>query len=168
MTTLTAKADSSAQTGNKSERREGARAPLAARIEILKSGTDAAITGRISDLSLGGCYADAINTFPEGTAVEVRIAHHGEIVELSGDVRFEHPGLGIGIGFRNVTPQQRNTLNTWLGMQGASADEPVVEVRDGARIVSTAHEKRLIALIELLTRKGVLSSDEKLELLEHL
>ena len=164
-------ADSANQADNKTERRSNKRVPLAEPVEIIDKRTMSAITGRISDLSLGGCYADTINTFLEGSTVLVRIAHDGKKIELDGDVRFTHPGLGKGIHFSGVTPAQLETLASWLGQQGQIAANPSTDAASASASVdgdpSGLPADALGALIELLRRKGILSVQEKDELVGH-
>ena len=169
-TTTSAKADSFGQTDHPSERRDTARTPLAARIDILEKSTEAAITGRVTDLSLGGCYADTINAFAEGTEVQVRIEHDLKSVELDGEVRFTQPGLGMGIRFHGVTPDQLEIMTEWLvavpedDAEQANAKPRVEARKDTAGLPADI----LTALIEMLARRGLLSGDEKEELLGRL
>jgi hypothetical protein len=169
-TVSSAKADSIGQADRQSERRLGERIPLAARIEILEKSTNAAIAGRVSDLSLGGCYADVLNTFAEGTQVQVRIEHDLKSVELDGDVRFTQPGLGMGIRFHTATPQQLEIVTHWIGLQnGDSADETNLWPQDQPKVESAALPNDILgALIEMLARRGILSEEEREELLGRL
>ena len=57
-----ARTDSLEQAGHPSERRDNQRSTSAIRIEILQQDTKVALTGRVSNLSVGGCDADAPNT----------------------------------------------------------------------------------------------------------
>jgi hypothetical protein len=165
-----ATADSFKQAGLPSERRDNERSLLAARIEILEQSTNTAITGRLSDLSLGGCYADTLNTLAEGTPVVVRITHAQKTVELDGDVRFTQPSLGMGIGFHAVTPRQLGVLQSWIAPQqpkaaGTGFGGPS---EDAQRNHASLLENSLGALVEILARKGVLSEEERRELLRDL
>ncbi len=164
-TTISAGTESSAKTTQQSERRENERAPLAARIEILEKSSEASIKGRVADLSLGGCYADTLNAFAEGTREQVRIEHDLKSVELDGEVRFTQPGLGMGIRFQDVKPDQTKIIARWLALRDECASRGVVaERREGPGLPSNI----LGALIEMLAHRGVLTADEKAELLGRL
>ncbi|MGO9639851.1 MAG: PilZ domain-containing protein [Candidatus Acidiferrales bacterium] len=160
-------ADSPNQADNQNERRSNERVPLAEPIEIVDKHTMSAIPGRISDLSMGGCYADTMNPFREGTAVLVRIERDRKSVELEGDVRFTHPGLGMGIHFCGVTPAQLEILASWLGQQRQDAASPSTDAVSASvdGDPSGLPADALGALIEMLRRKGILSVQEKDELL---
>ena len=156
---------SSRKVIQQSERRENERAPLAAHVEILEKSSDASIKGRVSDLSLGGCYADTLNAFAEGTKVRVRIEHDLKSVELDGEVRFTQPGLGMGIRFQDVKPEQTKIMARWLALRDECASHSVVaERQEGAGLPIDI----LGALIELLAHRGVLTADERAELLGRL
>jgi hypothetical protein len=169
-TLSSAKTDSIGQRDRRSERRLGERIPLAARIEILEKSTNTAITGHVSNLSIGGCYADVLNTFAEGTQVQVRIEHDLKSIELEGDVRFTQPGFGMGISFHGATPQQLEIMMHWLALQnGGSAEFANPRPQEHAKAESAALPNDILsALIEMLARRNILSGEEKEELLGRL
>ena len=70
--------------------------------------------GRVSDLARGGCYVDAINPFPSGARVKLRISKENENFEAFGTVRYSQRGMGMGIAFEAVTPDQDQLLQDWL------------------------------------------------------
>ena len=70
--------------------------------------------GRVSDLARGGCYVDALNPFPNGTRVRFRISKENENFEALGTVRYSKIGMGMGITFEGVTPEQEKLLQGWL------------------------------------------------------
>jgi hypothetical protein len=65
-------------------------------------------------LSLGGCYLDTINPLPEGTSVRVRITKGEKTFEALALVRYALPGMGMGIAFTEVHPDQQRVLKGWL------------------------------------------------------
>ena len=84
----------------------------AARITDLNSGTT--LSTRISELSIGGCYVDALSPFPEGTLVEVRIERDSGVFESHGKVMHGDSNFGMGIAFTAVAHEQRTILGAWL------------------------------------------------------
>jgi len=49
------------------------RCPFVASAEITELHSGAQLSARTSELGLGGCYVDALNPFPKGTLVGLRI-----------------------------------------------------------------------------------------------
>ena len=79
----------------------------------LRSG--ALLSARTSELGLGGCYIDALNPFPEGTLVGLRILRDQGVFETKAKVVYCDPRFGMGLAFTEMTPDQRSLLEAWLG-----------------------------------------------------
>jgi hypothetical protein len=78
----------------------------------LRSG--ALLSARTSELGLGGCYVDALNPFPEGTLVGLRIHRDQGVFETKAKVVYCDPRFGMGLAFTEMTPDQRSLLEDWL------------------------------------------------------
>ena len=78
----------------------------------LSSGT--LLSGRTSELGLGGCYVDSLNPFPEGTLVGLRILRDQGVFETKAKVVYCDPRFGMGLAFTEMTREQRSLLETWL------------------------------------------------------
>jgi hypothetical protein len=78
----------------------------------LSSGT--LLSGRTSELGLGGCYVDSLNPFPEGTLVGLRILRDRGVFETKAKVVYCDPRFGMGLAFTEMTREQRSLLETWL------------------------------------------------------
>lgn len=72
------------------------------------------VTARTSDVSRTGCYLDTLNPVPAGTTLRLRLTHDGENFETSVRVVYQVPGMGMGVAFVNVPPQQQAILDRWL------------------------------------------------------
>ena len=96
------------------KRRSVRRCPFVASAEVteLRSGT--LLSVRTSELGLGGCYVDALNPFPKGTLVGMRILRDQGIFETKAEVVHCDPRFGMGLAFKEMTPDQRSLLETWL------------------------------------------------------
>ena len=90
------------------------RCPLVASAEVtdLHSGTRLSV--RISELSVGGCYVDALTPFPEGTLVKLRIIRDRGAFDSNGKVVYTHSNFGMGVAFTDVTTEQRSILEGWI------------------------------------------------------
>jgi hypothetical protein len=78
----------------------------------LRDGTR--IVGRIAELSSLGCYVDAVEPIPSGTALRLRIRYGCSTCEVTGKVIYTHSGWGMGVLFGDVAAQQRSTIDGWL------------------------------------------------------
>jgi hypothetical protein len=90
------------------------RCPLVAAAEVAELHSRAQLPGRTSEIGLGGCYVDALNAFPEGTHVVLRIIRDQGVFETQARVVYSDPGFGMGLAFTEMTPNQRAVLEAWL------------------------------------------------------
>ena len=96
------------------ERRKVPRYQVNSDSEVEEPRVRAKIKGRMTDLGLGGCYVDAIVTFPVGTEVHIRMAREDLDFEADATVVFSKPGLGMGLEFTNLTGADRRYLSKWV------------------------------------------------------
>lgn len=96
------------------ERRSAPRYPLitAAEMTDLNAGTQ--LSGRTSDLGLGGCYVDTLNPLREGTLVRLRLLRSSSGFETLARVACCHAGFGMGLVFIDPAPDQQSVLEGWL------------------------------------------------------
>ena len=90
------------------------RCPLVASAEVTELHSEALLSARTSEIGLGGCYVDALNSFPEGTLVELRIIRDQGVFETKAKVVYCDPGFGMGLAFTEMTPDHRSVLEAWL------------------------------------------------------
>jgi hypothetical protein len=90
------------------------RCPFVASVEVTDLNSDTRLSARISELGVGGCYVDALNPFPEGSPVIVRILRDKGAFETSAKVVYCHPAWGMGLAFTDTAPNQRLVLEEWL------------------------------------------------------
>lgn len=100
------------------ERRSGARYAMVLAAEVVESPSGARLNARTADISRSGCYIDTLNPIPPGSRVRVRIAHHQEVFQAIGRVIYVSPGLGMGIAFGNVEPEEYARLERWFSETG--------------------------------------------------
>src|SRR5580692_5347881 len=81
------------------ERRRNLRFPFTATVEATENIRGTKVTGRTSDLSLGGCYVDTLNPFSVGTDAKVRIQRENVTFEAQARVIFSANGMGMGLAF---------------------------------------------------------------------
>jgi len=96
------------------KKRSVRRCQLVASAEVTEPHSGARITGRTSEVAVGGCYVDALNPLPEGTLVEVRILRDQGTFETKAKVVYSDPGFGMGLAFTEMSPDMRLLLEGWL------------------------------------------------------
>lgn len=105
-----------AQTGasDNSNRRAVPRFSLIADAHLSDLGSGSEFRARVSEISLHGAYVDFLNPLPDGTNIRLKISRDNGSFETDARVVYNHPGLGLGIFFLNMPPDQRNVLEGWL------------------------------------------------------
>jgi hypothetical protein len=96
------------------ERRIATRHALVLAAEIIELPRGAKLQGRTSDVSRTGCYVDTLNPISLKAQVRMRLTHRNEVFEVAGLVVYVSPGLGMGVRFENVPPEQQAVLDKWL------------------------------------------------------
>jgi hypothetical protein len=94
--------------------RSARRCSLVASAEVTEPHSGAKLTGRTSEIAVGGCYVDALNPLPEGTLVEVRILRDKGIFETKAKVVYSDHGFGMGLAFTEMSTDMRSLLEGWL------------------------------------------------------
>src|ERR1700687_6247570 len=75
----------------------------------------AGIQGRVSDLSRGGCYIDSISPFGVNSEVKIRIVDQDRTFVAQCKVMFAQAGMGMGLLFTVIDPEQLTVCKGWLG-----------------------------------------------------
>jgi hypothetical protein len=90
------------------------RCALVASAEVTELRTGALLSARISELGVGGCYVDALNPFPEGALVGLRVLRDQGVFQTKAKVVYCDSRFGMGLAFIEMTPDQRSILENWL------------------------------------------------------
>jgi PilZ domain len=90
------------------------RCPLVATAEVTELGSGTLLSARTSELGMGGCYVDALNPFPLGTLVGLRILRDQGVFDTKAKVVYCDPKFGMGLAFTEMRPDQRSLLEAWL------------------------------------------------------
>lgn len=96
------------------ERRQQERYPFTASVDATEPKTETRIKGRTSDISQQGCFIDSLNTFPPASAVKICISRGSKSFEGWARVMYPLAGMGMGVEFSNLPPEQLWTLEEWL------------------------------------------------------
>ncbi len=110
----TVAASPAANAGGTLERRINPRYKCEGSAEFRTEGSDVRTWGTFTDLSLGGCYIEMKATFPVGAVVDLTLDLNDVRVQVKGEVRISYPFLGIGIAFREISPENQLNLKQMI------------------------------------------------------
>jgi hypothetical protein len=100
--------------GSGKERRVEPRFPVAAMAEAIDIKSRTKIAGRISDIGAGGCYFEVMSPFGVGADLQLRITRNQQTLTASARVLYSTGGMGMGLLFTKVEPDQRHLLLRWV------------------------------------------------------
>src|SRR5688572_22431556 len=100
------------------ERRRSARYPFYASAEITEPTSRYFVIARTNELSRTGCYMDMVSPLGAGSALEVRIVHEGDALNMPARVVHSQPNVGMGLSFDAKEPAQAELLDRWLAALG--------------------------------------------------
>lgn len=95
-------------------RRAARRCSFVASVEVTEVTSEARISARTSEISLGGCYVDTLSPFPVDSLVKLRILKDDGVFEAKARVAYAQSSFGMGLQFTDVTPESRAVLRAWL------------------------------------------------------
>jgi len=93
------------------------RCPFVASAEVTDLSSGDRRTGRTNELSIGGCYVQAPDPFPNGTLVQLRILRGDGVLETKAKVLYAHDAQlnsGMGLAFQEMVSNQRSLVEEWL------------------------------------------------------
>jgi hypothetical protein len=96
------------------QRRTVPRYSLIATAEVIEPGSDARMSGRISEISRKGCYLDILNTLPVGTTLQLRITRDQGSFSTMARIIYVQEGIGMGLAFVDPPQEQLRVLDSWL------------------------------------------------------
>ena len=155
------------------ERRNYPRYALTAAVHAVDTAQCFALNARISDLGRGGCYIDALSPFPMKTGVKLRITSEKRSFEAQANVVYSRSGMGMGLAFTTVEPEQLIVLDQWLAeLSGVSpAQPPAIGGNGHGTAGGPSKDEQCFALIERtisLIRHGNLTNEQGKSVLRNL
>lgn len=103
-------APSSAPSWDGKERRLFRRRPCRIEAQVSIPGSLVRLDGKVTDLSLGGCYVEMLAPLPIDTSVELVLTTGDIVLHASGKVRSSQAGLGMGVAFTIFGPGEFEKL----------------------------------------------------------
>jgi len=146
-------------------RRRYARYPCSADLE-LRSG-NALVTSRlrITDISLGGCYAETLSPLPVDTLLTITLRSPSGPIHLKGVVCTSHQSMGMGIGFTDVDPEEWKLLVNYVAQLSGKPLDPPPPPDPIGQPAPPAVRRDVEVLLRLLEKKGLLTREEFLNAL---
>jgi hypothetical protein len=142
-----------------------------ARLQELASGVSTWAT--FTDISLQGCYVEAMSTFRVGALLALTMEVNGLRVESNGEVRVVYPNLGMGISFATMSNPDRERLRELLRslsrpsvILGARPEVNAALIPEPRRIPVIANPAAAVqAVISFFDERHILSREEFLRIL---
>ncbi len=145
------------------ERRRTPRSAFTAAVVIVEPKSGTRIDAHTSDLSIGGCYVDTMSPFPQGTDVQLRLTTHEKSFNTKARVTYSLIGVGMGLGFTAVGPEQLSILEEWFAELRGELQPELLADQEQPPYRATANTEEHYVLEELLVlmmRKGLLTEEE--------
>ncbi|HWX91932.1 MAG TPA: PilZ domain-containing protein [Terriglobales bacterium] len=96
------------------ERRQHPRRRCSLSVELHPASQESRIWGRVSDISLGGCFVEMSSTLKEGTKVRLALWIQDKKLWAVGKVAAARLGSGVGIEFEEIKTDDREQLKRYL------------------------------------------------------
>jgi len=156
-----------------SEQRRYPRFSFTAGVQAVDTAQRSVLNARISDLGRGGCYVDAFSPFPVKTGVKLRITSEQRAFEAQANVVYSKTGMGMGLAFTTVEPEQLMVLDRWLAELGGTAPLELERGEEGGNShqKTPSTDEQCYAVIERtisLVRQGSLTSEQGKSMLRSL
>ena len=151
------------------ERRRYPRFNCAGVAGIWENGQEHAITGRLNEISLGGCYIEMMSPVRVGTGIRMELAVNSRSMRLEGIVRVSTPTCGMGVEFTKIAPGDAEKLHRVVaelsGEAAAEASAPPAPPKP-ARADNTPSQELDEAILLWFGSHDTLSRQDFLNLIE--
>jgi len=153
--------------GNSLERRRSPRYRCQGSAHLREAGGGVATWATFTDISLHGCYVEAMSTFRVGAELGLTMEVNGFRVETGGEVRIVYPNLGMGIIFTTMSAENNERLRELLRslsrpsviLSPRAAPIPAAPPSDSSPQVANPSAV-LQALLDYFDERHILSRDE--------
>jgi hypothetical protein len=160
------------------EKRRHPRFPFSTGGEAFDPQANVRVTGRLSDISRSGCYMDTISPFSINAAIILTITREGRTFKTKAKVVYSLNGMGMGMMFTTMEPEQARVLDAWLAELGglihlepdpAKPDAATPEALvDAAPVVDQELRDIVRELIVVLSRKSIVGDVEAMAMMRKL
>ncbi|MGH9744964.1 MAG: PilZ domain-containing protein [Candidatus Acidiferrales bacterium] len=166
----------------RSEHRRFPRVSCRIEATVADVGSSMNLPVKVTDISLGGCYAEMLSPLPVDSAVELTLATAQGAVHARGKVLVAQMGMGMSVAFTAISPEDFEKLREIAPPTPQTTErkraKPHPESpgpaprsngagRRAAQLAPTTQEV-LEAILRILLRKGMVSEEEMAEEFEKL
>jgi PilZ domain-containing protein len=92
------------------ERRKFARHACRIETQVVTEDGSIGVPGTITDVSLGGCYVEMLSPLPVDSTIHLSLNPGTTTLHMSGKVRSSQMGLGMGVSFTGMGPEDFEKL----------------------------------------------------------
>jgi c-di-GMP-binding flagellar brake protein YcgR len=156
------------QDRREEERRRHPRYNCAGVAKLWENGNEHSITGRVNEISRGGCYVEMMSPMRTGTAIRLELSVSGRMLRLEGIVRASQATIGMGVEFTRMSPADAERLCHIVSELAGEVPGPSPEPAAKTPELSTASPEqvgdavmRWFGLHETLTREEFLKLMEQ-------
>jgi hypothetical protein len=160
------------------EKRRHPRFPFSTGGEAFEPQANVHVTGRLSDISRSGCYMDTISPFAVNAAIILTVTHEGRTFKTKAKVVYSLNGMGMGMMFTTMEPDQARVLDAWLAELGGLLHlepDPVKPVTatpealvEATPVVDQELRDIVRELIVVLSRKSIVGDVESMAMMRKL
>ena len=111
------------------DRRSAKRIPYICEVQCEGSGL-ARLSTRINDLSTEGIFVDSMTCYGVGAVLKLRFYVRDVLIEVSGEVRYGMPQVGMGIHFLDLKPEDRTAIESFV--EGKPLPKQTAEAPSGS------------------------------------
>lgn len=94
--------------GDFKERRSSKRVSYICEVEC--EGAGGRLNTRITDISVDGAFIDSMICFPPGSTVKLKFKLRSVDVNVTAEVRYCLPQIGMGVRFLDLAPEARSVI----------------------------------------------------------
>lgn len=153
-------------------RRNGQRHPCAGVVDILQDGKRTG-WGKVTDISLSGCYIETVHPFTPGGEVILRLTIAGIELEVGARVVWTTPQVGMGMAFLIASADERIRIAEINDEIAATYAMPAVQAATDPQVGGAALHITKDAALEILPKiiqhineKGAMTRQELIDLVK--
>jgi hypothetical protein len=113
------------------ERRAARRYLCSGGVSIYHPGTKHFMRGTLADLSLNGCYVEMMTPLSISDKVALVLNVKDTEIRATAEVRTSHPGMGMGLKFRDLAEKDKSNLQTLIFRLGPSGSGQTYVLKEG-------------------------------------
>jgi hypothetical protein len=88
--------------------------------EVACEGAGSRQTCRIIDLSTDGAFIESPVNYPPGAKLKLKFNVQSIEIEVTGEVRYSEPQIGMGVLFLDLTPEQQLAIEAVVNDESSS------------------------------------------------